>query len=257
MSRLYSLNQTAFDTWNKDSAYVFGFLLGDGYVPKNKNEIRVHLRADDADELFPYFERFFGSNRPTFDTHGGRYRVLMVSGKELVDRAKELGLTNRKSHRLRLPADVSPEFRKDVLRGLFDADGYVKSRRGKIEATITSASRGVLEDVRSWTGYGRIHNNGTYWRYYVCQREAELFGDLMYGCGGFSLKRKASAFSSYAGPGYRRRPWSKDENALLLARYDGKNGTAAVIAAELGRTTASITMQVWRLKSLDSSGAAV
>ncbi|MFB8384450.1 hypothetical protein [Streptomyces rubiginosohelvolus] len=160
-------------------------------------------------------------------------------------------------HKGRLTVEIS---RRDYLRGVIDADGSVgHTGQGLPFVSLTTASAAVgaylCRYAKAVTGsarqIGRNARDGIYNVVYTKEAAVRLAGHLYYpGC--LSLARKQTAATALASwerpadmpvrsPGRRWKPW---EDRALLAHGDGESA-----AAELGRSAASCSVRLWRLKT--------
>jgi len=109
-----------------DSAYWLGFLLADGNITPNKHGIRLRIQASDSGHLRRFCD-VLGYDVPIragLSGHGAPIAELEVNSRPLVRKLEALGWFSFKRNGDVNILDVVPtEFRKFLLRGLFDGDG--------------------------------------------------------------------------------------------------------------------------------------
>jgi hypothetical protein len=211
-----SLNQEFFKTWTPEMAYVLGYIAADGTISIGKRG-NCYLMIEATDRELTYFvRRALGSNhfvrkRKREERWRSSY-VLQIGSKEIVADLAKLGLTPKKSKRLRMPV-VPKELLHHFVRGYFDGDGnvqYAKSRRKNrppawyhyTRVLFTSSSLPMIDllkqrlrDEATIVG-GHIKCYGNYYRlYYYRMADIEKFYRFLYqDAEGLYLKRKFRYF---------------------------------------------------------------
>ncbi|MFH1534244.1 MAG: LAGLIDADG family homing endonuclease [Nitrospirota bacterium] len=127
------MNLKFFEKWSAEMAYVLGFFAADGsmsYDPRgayylsfysNDKEILEKIRSVLSSE-HKISKRSFNSSFPN-----PAYRIQIGSKKIYFDLLR-LGMTRNKSKSLKFP-DVPTSFLRDFVRGYFDGDGNILSKR--------------------------------------------------------------------------------------------------------------------------------
>lgn len=256
------------DLQHPDYAYMFGFLQADGHLAQgtgHKGSLTVEINVRDIavlrafQRLTPYNSSITERVRATNFSEEHHSAIWTLCDREARATVNGLGLPYGRKSRKITPPRV--EFsRRDYLRGVIDADGSVgHTGQGLPFVSLTTASAAVgaylCRYAKAVTGsarqIGRNARDGIY--NVVCTKEAavRLAGHLYYpGC--LSLARKQTSATALASwerpadmpvrsPGRRWKPW---EDRALLAHDD-----AASAAAELGRSAASCSVRLWRLKT--------
>ncbi|MFC9798055.1 hypothetical protein ACFWGE_05235 [Streptomyces bacillaris] len=249
-------------------AYMFGFLQADGHLASgtgHKGRLCVEINVRDIailrgfQQLTPYNSSITERVRSTNFAARHHSAVWTLCDREARAKVNDLGLPyGRKSKRITPPrAEFS---RRDYLRGIIDADGSLGyTGQGLPFVSLTTASAAVgaylCRYAKAVTGtarrIGRNARDGVYNVVYTKEAAVQLAAHLYYpDC--LSLARKSTATASLASwerpatmrvrpPGRRWKPW---EDRTLLSSEDT---TAA--AAELGRSEASCSVRLWRLKT--------
>ncbi|MBP9777780.1 MAG: hypothetical protein KBD25_01195 [Rickettsiaceae bacterium] len=136
-----------FKIMNKETAYVLGFIFGDGWISKPNSKHYQVMVKNQINDALPYLEPIFTKmskwqSRYIFDKTGTRKDQLRftISNKELVNFLNEdLDLKNKNNYFSQKLIDFIPEhLHQYLLRGLFDADGGVYFIRNSLECDITS-----------------------------------------------------------------------------------------------------------------------
>ncbi|MEU5283852.1 LAGLIDADG family homing endonuclease [Streptomyces sp. NPDC020755] len=256
------------DLEHPDYAYMFGFLQADGHLAQgtgNKGRLTVEIGVRDIavlrefQRLTPYNSSITERVRATNFSLEHHSATWTLCNQEARARINGLGLPYGRKSRKITPPRV--EFsRRDYLRGVIDADGSVgHTGQGLPFISLTTASAAVgaylCRYAKAVTGAARqIRRNardGIFNVVYTKEAAVQLAEHLYYpGC--VSLARKQTAAASLASwerpvdmsvrsPGRRWKAW---EDRVLLA-YDDTGAAAA----ELGRSQASCSVRLWRLKT--------
>ncbi|MFD3977672.1 hypothetical protein ACFWR6_03755 [Streptomyces griseus] len=256
------------DLRHPDYAYMFGFIQADGHLARGagrKGRLTVEISIRDIavlhefQRLTPYNSSITERVRATNFSEKHHSATWTLCDQEARSRINGLGLPYGRKSRKITPPRV--EFsRRDYLRGVIDADGSVGHTGQRLPfVSLTTASAAVgaylCRYAKSVTGAARqIRRNtrdGIFNVTYTKEAAIQLAGHLYYpGC--LSLARKRTAADSLASwkrpegmstrpPGRRWKPW---EDHVLLAHDD-----AGAASTELGRSEASCSVRLWRLKT--------
>ncbi len=115
------------------SAYLFGYILGDGNICKRRNNyLTLNITSKDYEHLVQ-ISNVLGDGLQ-FHYHekkGNKWWTLDIPDRNLCNRLLELGISERKSTE---PSNVNYEWLgnnyRHFIRGLFDSDGYTNTRSG-------------------------------------------------------------------------------------------------------------------------------
>lgn len=119
-----SLNYRFFNEWTEQSAYVFGFILADGYIHKgqDQNVLQIEVAPHDSDVIekiataLEFKGKLYKRNAGVkFQTHN-----LMI----INDLASKGIPLKDKSHTAIWPSGIPEKFERHVIRGLIDGDGW-------------------------------------------------------------------------------------------------------------------------------------
>ncbi|PBC77435.1 LAGLIDADG DNA endonuclease family protein [Streptomyces sp. TLI_235] len=256
---------TGFDLENPDHAYVFGFLQADGHLrqgPGNKGRLSVELSARDV-VLLEEFRRICAwpssvrhRTRSTDFAAEHTSAIWTVCAREFRERLEELGLpTGRKSSRVAPPR--TPFAERDYLRGLIDADGSLgRTGQDLPFVSLTTASEALAtyfcryaHELTGAVRTARRNRRDEIYNILVTRENAVAMAQDLYRPKCLALPRKLAAAADLATwtrpDGMRkvpRRPWTADEDDLLLATGDAK-----AAATLLGRSVSSCATRQWRL----------
>lgn len=133
-SRICSLDETFFDQINtSEKAYILGWIVSDGYV----NNYKLSFCVKDL-EILKKIKKAMNSehkisNSVVYDKrtkkHYQRYS-LQIGSKKIVASLNKLGVYQNKSFTVDLP-NVPEKFKRDLIRGIFDGDGYIGIKKCK------------------------------------------------------------------------------------------------------------------------------
>ena len=122
MSRKYAVNEHFFDTWTPDSAYIAGWIVGDGSITEGPHS-KIYLMGSvgERDHL-ECMIRAMGSSHPVRIYECNRTSASQIGSKVLVQALIGKGLSKKAGLHLPKSFDGSE---KHFIRGLFDSDGFV------------------------------------------------------------------------------------------------------------------------------------
>lgn len=205
--RAFSVNADFFKAWSPDMAYVMGVIVTDG----NIGERDFNIVSNDPELLEKVRDAIGSTHRITKLTGQNTYR-LRVGHKEMVKDLIALGITERKSKTVTLPA-VPDEFFFDFVRGYTDGDGMVNYHpRKALVLKLTTGSPFILDDVSTTItrllGIDRhepqAHTQtrretvSTWYELTYCGTCAAKICEAMYEhSGNLFLSRKRQAFTNY------------------------------------------------------------
>lgn len=200
--RKYSINEDFFKTWTPESAWVYGWILGDGNIT-NINQLRITLARSD-EELLYKIRTLMNSNHPVvqYDRWDKRYlkyyysSTIVFCSKILVDDLKQLSIY-----------DVPECYFNQFLRGFFEAEGHVgwnkrENQNGGLLRTIFTQNNYDMLDFIYFTlkelGVvygGSIYQTTNTWQLNFSRSDSSLLYHYMYDdCGNMFLERKKDKF---------------------------------------------------------------
>lgn len=130
----YPFNESFFERWSDELAWVLGLIWSDGCLYGNSVEI---CSADfDLMQLVEGLIEMPNGVRPK--NKGRHYRIVFTS-KKVIQWLRQLGLTEAKSLTANFP-EIPREFIGAFLRGLLDGDGSVLERDMRDGQQVTDIS---------------------------------------------------------------------------------------------------------------------
>lgn len=142
--------------WSEDLGEVFGYLLGDGWIRRDKTADVLGVAIDGQDEsvtdiIRERLQRWFGAPGCAAERQG--HLQLTYKGTPATF-FEALGLTKARAHEKRVPESIFAAPRDAVigfLRGLFSADGMVNigpNNHGSCSVRLATSSKGLAQDVQ-------------------------------------------------------------------------------------------------------------
>lgn len=219
--KIYSHTENFFETIDcEEKAYWLGFLMADGYVSKNKNDITLALGIKDKSHLLKY-KNSINSTSPVKDCviskgpfKGKEFSRINITSNKTKSDLESLGCVNAKSLILQFP-NIDKSLHNHFIRGYFDGDGSVflsndkHHRSGKISSIIYVSIVGTLEFLNSMFSIINIGTkecikrnhklvlNNTF-QYRVKRHErCKQFYEYLYKDATLYLERKKQIFDNY------------------------------------------------------------
>lgn len=156
--RVY-FNYRFFDEWTERSAYIFGFLLADGYVHLTNNSGTINVKVDirDIDIVYKIAAAlsFRGQISQTVRYDNRAQSHSHEVGISLYNRYCTMSLQNKdftmedKSHLAHFPSKVPQCYMKHLIRGLIDGDGWVSTKQIHEYNTIIVGLCGTYDVVKT------------------------------------------------------------------------------------------------------------
>lgn len=172
-----SYNENFFKTWSHNMAYVFGFILADGYLETCKNKtFRLTLSLHRKDRSVLEFirqnlskdcvirdrDRF---DRRTLKTY--QQSEIKFSNTEICRDLIDFGVLSGKTGKEVYP-DVPQEFKYSFLCGVHDGDGHlgINEKEYKYYFQFACASRSFLESIND----SILDSRGTFYESNNCTK---------------------------------------------------------------------------------------
>lgn len=181
-------NETIFETWSNEMAYVLGLIVTDGNVNYSKSATNTEylqggLTFCQKDiELVKKFSQLIGFDseieyrKERFDekTAAGALYCIHINSNDLLVQLEKLGITPKKSMSVKFP-DMPKEYLRHFIRGCWDGDGTVYiENNGRIRASFISGSKSFIENLMEYLEdfglsnrklYEHNHSRAYYFRY--------------------------------------------------------------------------------------------
>lgn len=198
---IYDINHDCFDVWSSDMAYIIGFILADGHIGLKTNELIIKIHQKDI-EILNFIKQFLGSTAPikTFveKQHSVPIAKLRISSPKIIKKLHSLGIEQNKADRLVIPKSMPKEYFPDLIRGIFDGDGYAGFKTENcMRFCIASMSQDFLQKLRDYLDIGSVHfrpSSNVYCWECSNKKGCIKFRDTIYKEGKFALDRKRAIF---------------------------------------------------------------
>jgi len=138
----YKVNQSFFKYWNSQMAYILGFTFADGNI--HYSTLAWDLKDDI--ELLKKINKAMKSNYP-IKKRKNSFR-LRISNPTTFQDIQKLGIIPNKSKTCQFP-NVPEVFFRDFIRGFLDGDGWISTRKKKMEISVgfSNGSYKFLEEL--------------------------------------------------------------------------------------------------------------
>ena len=131
-------------------SYWFGFLVGDGTIYEDRYRLKLTLQKKDKKHI-EKFIKFLGYSKKKIYSYPNRPLCeVRIDNKQLLIDLYNLGLCANKTHKTHRGL-IPKKYRRDFIRGLFDADGTIHLRKNKKFKTPDfhiCGTKDLLEGVR-------------------------------------------------------------------------------------------------------------
>lgn len=136
----YRLNQSFFEKWTNQMAYVLGFITADGNVCKTGNSHMIQIACDDKD-VITKIKTVLSSNSPIKLRQRANKKIsyqIRFSDKKIYYDLYKLGIKPNKSLTVQPPKNIPKKLVNHYVRGIFDGDGSVWiSKRGRNKRIVS------------------------------------------------------------------------------------------------------------------------
>jgi hypothetical protein len=146
IDKVFLLNSAIRDYW-------IGYIIADGSVSLNSNKIEINCALKDKEHLQKY------ANWLNINLHiyrDKRFNVFCCkasfANKTVKEYLIDLGITPRKSMTIKLLGSLN----RDILRGVIDGDGYIKSYKNRTCVEIASGSIEFLNQIDEFLSNNNI-----------------------------------------------------------------------------------------------------
>lgn len=117
-----SLKEDYFEQINdKDKAYWIGWILTDGCIQSNNDNLQISLIKDDG-YILNLFERDLGISGHVKELFSD-YIKFTLGSKKIRNDIAQYGIVPNKTLNLKFPKNIPEQFEMHLLRGMFDGDG--------------------------------------------------------------------------------------------------------------------------------------
>lgn len=160
----WHFNQSFFESWSNEMAYILGFLIADGFVFTNFRGSNYFGFFSTDKEIIEKIRAMLNSNhkigiRNRKNPNSKTAYVLQIGSKKVVKELKEFGIIQNKSLSIKFPQNIPPKFLRHFVRGYFDGDGGIylkqcwrkekKSLKWVFQIYFVSRNKQYLEKLHS------------------------------------------------------------------------------------------------------------
>ncbi|HEC66449.1 MAG TPA: hypothetical protein ENI23_14275 [bacterium] len=183
------------DEWTPESAYILGYILGDGALVPGRNKWLVRISSTD-NQVMEDMAKLFGLTLELCPREDGKDQVrLNIWDYNTVLKIKSYGISHRKSIEgcnLKLPEGNYNHF----VRGLFDSDGCISiSKRGYYRISIAGHPSYMLsKDLYITEHWNQEIRNSLIIRYTDRIDVIRKFGIFLYEGSTIHINRKRNRF---------------------------------------------------------------
>jgi intein-encoded DNA endonuclease-like protein len=209
---MYNKNFNFFSEWNRDMAYVLGFITADGAINDERRYINITIHQNDVDVL-EYIKTVMGVDNPiVLSDYNNRQMVnLRISSKQMYEDLISLNITQNKTYTIVAPPFIPDGMFGHYMRGYFDGDGSISIyNNSKVLTAIVSAktaSKVYAEQLKMILNeygitsiiYTRPSNDVKHVDLYelrIAGKSIVDFAELIYTDAPFYMKRKFDKFQS-------------------------------------------------------------
>ena len=202
------VNRKYYDFFNdinsEDKAYFLGLLSADGtiYQAKVKSQKQIKLSIVESDGYI--IEKFKEVGRASQKVvHSDNMATISFCSDGMAEDLAKLGVTPFKTSRKNIP-DISNEFMRHYIRGLFDGDGCVyKSSKYVISINFISQSEEFLNNLMNYLRHNNIDTQNirhikrdNLYSFNIAKKESVVkFYNLIYAGSNIFLIRKFKKFN--------------------------------------------------------------
>lgn len=128
-NKKYNINERYFSQWSNNMAYILGYIYADGNLDKSK--FRVRISSIDKSILEEINKELESNREIRLESNSlGSWYTLYIDNMFIYKDLENLGLTPSKSFTCNIKG-IPEVFKYDFIRGYFDGDGCVYSKKHK------------------------------------------------------------------------------------------------------------------------------
>jgi len=211
--RKYAVNEDFFKSWNKEMAYVLGWMFSDGNVCSDERTFRIKLAVKDK-QILQKIRIALKSKAPIVissqllpSKKGYRsYVTLRINSRIMTNDLIKLGCVPNKVNKFTVPA-MPLKLQSHFVRGYFDGDGSISfNKPNTIRLRIVGSNRYfVLRLAKIFKNSLRIPTNFKKTKKGKRLWQCDYYGDnarkicrwLYQDCGSYYLKRKWTRYKNH------------------------------------------------------------
>lgn len=211
-----TLNNDFFKELNRDSAWVYGWLVTDGSVNSKSGQVRLMLHRKDKDVLLKIKQllEFSGDVYDGEQRDGRVFSYLRVCRKSMCEDLFALGMAEAdKTFNTTFPNELDDDCYWDFIRGVFEGDGSIAHRTGNTDAlqvSICGATESFIDELQTTLLQRGINTRKSKFKNGVFNLECKSNADSLRMCyfmyanttDDSRLRRKFNVFQNYVATYY-------------------------------------------------------
>jgi len=139
----YTVNEKFFSELDKESAYVLGLYLADGYVSNNSFQLKLKDR-----DVIEKVKNVIETDAP-IECREGKYFDIRINNKEFVRNLRKIASTENKTYNMKIPEILTEINYKHFYRGYFDGDGSISVNKiGQFSVGHSCISKQFLKSLQ-------------------------------------------------------------------------------------------------------------
>lgn len=148
------VNEDFFKELNRDSAWVYGWLVTDGSIDYKSGHLKLMIHRKDKDVLLKIKEvmKFSGNVYDGEQRDGRVFSYLRICRKSMCEDLFELGMAEtNKTFNTTFPTNLPDQYYWDFIRGVFEGDGSIAHRTGNTDAlsvSICGATESFIDELQ-------------------------------------------------------------------------------------------------------------
>lgn len=162
-------NQSYFDNWSANMAYILGFITADGSIRKKRPYITIELNPKDEHILQEILNEIYPSGKIYKSHKYNKKRDITYYSSSIVfysqymkNKLKEYSIFPNKTGKHKIDFNIPLKYQRDYVRGFFDGDGSIYITRDKKYGHDKYMSRFCAKsDIFMHQLHNMIHNLGT------------------------------------------------------------------------------------------------
>lgn len=173
-------------------AYYLGWLMADGCISiyNNQYSIKINISAKDSSIVFDFLKDIQSSNKVRFHTEKSPmsdnyndYCYVSLTSVHMCKSLIKLGVVPNKSGHEKIP-DIPNELKHHFIRGFFDGDGIVDTKKGKRTGFVSNKEmlKSILKEVNLEKKIKLLKHHTTPWlRYFlISKKDSRQLYEYMY-----------------------------------------------------------------------------
>ncbi|TPV42230.1 LAGLIDADG family homing endonuclease [Bacillus dicomae] len=192
--RKYDITENYFKMWSNNMAYILGFIVADGAIPKENQCVSISQKES---YILEDIKKELKTNQPLYQNKKTGVYMLNINSKTIKDDLMNIhGIRPCKSFNIEFPF-VPEEYLHHFVRGYFDGDGHVNSHKYFVSFVggsynFMNSFKDILENNKFQLSF--VDKEKQYRIYLSGKNNVNKFSQWIYKDKGLHLKRKYNIF---------------------------------------------------------------